>query len=285
MVKLVNKWLIRMLKQRVITAAVLLVFFIAVFFAASESVFQLVMAVVAAAAAYEWASLSGHNTRNSQIISIVTGVVVLVVNGFLVASGFVFFTAWVAFVFWCYVLHKLRTAPVLRSIRSADWLSVIVGSLLLVATVASMQHLRFHAPNASSWLLLYCMGLVWVMDTGAYFAGKRFGRNKLAPSISPGKTREGMIGGMAAACSLFLLTALFGRWPEGSLWAVLLASLAAAPFSVAGDLYESRIKRAAGAKDSSDLLPGHGGVLDRIDGLLPTVPMFTAIYLLLVPAG
>ena len=274
-----------MLKQRALTAAVLLVFFIAVFFAASESVFQLVMAVVAAAATYEWATLSGHNTRVSQIASLVVGFIVLMVNGFLLQSGFVGFTAWVALLFWCYAFHKLRTAPVLRSIRSADWLSLVIGSCLLIITVACMQNLRFHAPHASSWLLLYCMALVWVMDTGAYFAGKRFGRNKLAPSISPGKTREGVLGGIAAACSLFLLTALFGSWPAGALWCVFVASLVAAPFSVAGDLYESRIKRAAGAKDSSDLLPGHGGVLDRIDGLLATVPMFTAIYLLLVPTG
>lgn len=274
-----------MLKQRVITAAVLLAVFTAVFFVASESVFQLVMAIVVGAAVYEWATLSGHSTRNAQITSIVVGLIVLLVNGYLLNSGFVGWTAGFVFVFWCYIFHKLRTAPVLRNIHNADWLSLVVGSSLLVVTVACMQSLRFNAPHASAWLLLYCMALVWVMDTGAYFAGKRFGRIKLAPSISPGKTREGVLGGVAAACSLFLLTALFGRWPEGSLLAVFLASLIAAPFSVAGDLYESRIKRAAGAKDSSDLLPGHGGVLDRIDGLLAAVPMFSAVYLLLVPAG
>ena len=274
-----------MLKQRVITAAVLFVVFTAVFFGASESVFQLVMAIVVAATTYEWATLAGHNPRNSQITSAVVGFIVLLVNGFLLNSGFVGFTAWVVLLFWCFAFHKLRTAPVLRSIHRADWLNLSIGAALLVTTVVCMQALRFNVPHASAWLLLYCMFLVWVMDTGAYFAGKRFGQNKLAPSISPGKTREGVIGGMAGACSLFLLTALFGRWPEGSVWAILVASLVAAPFSVVGDLYESRIKRAAGAKDSSDLLPGHGGVLDRIDGLLATVPIFTAIYLWLVPAG
>jgi len=274
-----------MLKQRAITAAVLLTIFTAVFFAANESVFQLVMAIVVGAAVYEWATLAGHDTRNSQFTSVVVGLIVLWVNGFLLNTGFVVLTAWLVLFFWCYVFHKLRTVPVLQSIRSADWLSLVIGSLLLVVTVACMQALRFNVPHASAWLLLYCMSLVWVMDTGAYFAGKRFGRNKLAPSISPGKTREGVLGGVAAACSLFLFTALFGRWPEGSLWAIALASLISAPFSVAGDLYESRIKRAAGAKDSSDLLPGHGGVLDRIDGLIATVPMFTAIYLWQVSSG
>lgn len=273
-----------MLKQRVITAAVLLVIFIAVFFAANERVFQLVMAIVAAASAYEWANLSACKTRQSQIISVVVGFLALLINGFLLSSGFVGFIATLALLFWLYALHKLRTAPVRMSIRSADWVGVLLGAALILVTVACVQTLRFDAPHASAWLLLYCLALVWVMDTGAYFAGKRFGRNKLAPKISPGKTREGVVGGVAAASSLFLLTVLFGQWPEGSLLAVFLATLIAAPFSVVGDLFESRLKRAAGAKDSSDLLPGHGGVLDRIDGVLATVPMFTAIYLWFAPS-
>ncbi len=268
-----------MLKQRVITAAVLLVVFVAVFFAANERVFQLVMAIVAAAAAYEWANLSGCKTRTSQVVSVIVGFLALLINGFMLGTGFVGFIAGMALLFWVYALHKLRTAPVRLSIRAEDWPGVLLGAALILVTVACLQTLRFNAPHASAWLLLYCLSLVWVMDTGAYFAGKRFGRIKLAPKISPGKTREGVIGGVAAASSLFLLTVLFGRWPEGTLFAVFFGTLVAAPFSVVGDLFESRMKRAAGAKDSSDLLPGHGGVLDRIDGVLASVPMFTAIYL------
>jgi len=270
-----------MLKQRVITAAVLLVICIALFFFASESVFQFAMAIIAAAAAYEWANLSAVKERAAQIVSVIVGFCALVINGFLLDPGFVLFMAIIGFVFWLFALHQLRTAPVRTSIRQSDWLGVLIGADLILITVACLQSLRFEAPHASAWLLLFCLALVWAMDTGAYFAGKRFGRTKLAPKISPGKTKEGVIGGVAAASSLFLLTALFGSWPEGTLFPVFLASLIASPFSVVGDLYESRMKRAAGAKDSSDLLPGHGGVLDRIDGVLATVPIFTAIYLLL----
>lgn len=268
-----------MLKDRVITAAVLLVVFVAVFFLASERVFQLAMAIVAAAAAYEWAALSALNTQRRQIVSVVVGFIALLLTGVLFSGAVVSVLAWVGLAFWVYALHKLRTAPMRRSIHREDWFGVVLGSVLVVIAVVCLQSLRFDAPHASAWLLLYCLALVWVMDTGAYFAGKRFGRTKLAPSISPGKTREGVIGGMAAACSLFLISVLFAGWPSGTLFAVFLATIVSAPFSVVGDLYESQLKRAAGAKDSSDLLPGHGGVLDRIDGVLATVPMFTAIYL------
>jgi len=274
-----------MLKQRVITAAVLLVVFVGVFFFANLAVFQLVMAIVAAAAAYEWAVLSGFSSLEAQLSSAAVGFVSMLALMFLVPSGLFSVAVWLALLFWLYALHQLRTAPVRLSIRRADWFGFLPGAGLIVVTVLSLYWFRFNAPGASTWLLLYVLSIVWVMDTGAYFAGKRFGRVKLAPAISPGKTQEGVIGGIAAACSLFLLSMLFGAWPAGSFWAVFLATLIAAPFSVVGDLYESRLKRAAGAKDSSNLLPGHGGVLDRIDGVLATVPMFAAIYLWLAPSA
>jgi len=198
-----------MLKQRVITAAVLLVIFVGVFFFASERVFQLAMAIVAAAAAYEWASLSALKERPVQIVSVVVGFITLLINGVLSSAVLVGLLAWLGLAFWVFALYKLRTAPVRRSISVEDWVGVGLGSSLIIASVACLQSLRFDAPNASAWLLLYCLALVWVMDTGAYFAGKRFGRTKLAPSISPGKTQEGVIGGLAAACSLFLISVLF----------------------------------------------------------------------------
>lgn len=273
-----------MLKQRVITAVVMIIVCVGVFFFASSQVFELCMAIVAAAAAFEWARLSGCNEKHSQITSLIVGLLALLIKTFLAGTVFVLFAATLALLFWVYALRKLIQAPVRMSVRGADWFRVTQGAGLILVTVICMQSLRFDAPHASPWLLLYCLALVWVMDTGAYFAGRRFGRVKLAPKISPGKTREGVVGGVAAACSLFLITALFANWPQGSLFTVFLASVIAAPFSVVGDLYESRMKRAAGAKDSSNLLPGHGGVLDRIDGLLATVQVFTAVYLWTIPA-
>jgi len=274
-----------MLKERVITAAVLLVAFLAILFFANQSIFLFAMALVAAAAAYEWATLSGLASTTTQIASAVVGFIAMLSSAYLLQAGIVFFAICLTALFWLYALHLLRQAPVRMSIRNADWPGFLLGAVLIIVTVLSVQILRFAVPHASPWLLLYALALVWVMDTGAYFIGKRFGRIKLAPKISPGKTREGALGGVAAACSLFLLTLLFTDWPTGTGWAVFFATLIAAPLSIVGDLFESRLKRAAGAKDSSDLLPGHGGVLDRIDGVLATLPVFTAVYLCLTPTA
>jgi phosphatidate cytidylyltransferase len=139
--------------------------------------------------------------------------------------------------------------------------------------------------------LLSALCLVWTADIGAYAAGRAFGRRKLAPTISPGKSWEGVAGGMACALVLAALWVLVidRRWPvdSASLYTQLvkrvgwpgMVPLAAllAGFSVVGDLFESLVKRAAGAKDSSRLLPGHGGVLDRIDALLPVLPIAMAL--------
>ena len=121
---------------------------------------------------------------------------------------------------------------------------------------------------------LFVLGLVWAADTGAYFAGSRWGRRKLAPRISPGKSWEGLFGGLAAAMLLatIVLPWLGLEWRQ--LPALLLLSLLTVLISVEGDLFESLLKRHAGAKDSSDLIPGHGGVLDRIDSLLAALPVF-----------
>jgi phosphatidate cytidylyltransferase len=128
-------------------------------------------------------------------------------------------------------------------------------------------------PQGHIWLLIALL-IVWAADSGAYFAGRRFGKRKLAPSISPNKTVEGMAGGLLAA----VVVALLGAPLAGASWAqlpmVALVALLAAVFSVFGDLFESLLKRHVGAKDSGTLIPGHGGLLDRVDGLLAALPVF-----------
>jgi len=142
--------------------------------------------------------------------------------------------------------------------------------------------------STSPWYLLSVMAIVWIADIGAYFAGKAFGKRKLAPSISPGKSWEGAIGGGIAVLVIASLTVVFGGPAFAGTFAVrvqqafgwlglvpILVLMTAA--SVVGDLFESQLKRRAGMKDSSNLLPGHGGVLDRIDALIPVLPLAALI--------
>jgi len=147
-----------------------------------------------------------------------------------------------------------------------------VGALVLVAAFAALAALR----EAGTGLLLWIMAIVWVSDTAAYFCGLRYGRHKLAPLISPGKTWEGAWGALVAVLAYasaleFLVPRLFPGI-DGGPAPFLLAAVALAVLGILGDLFESQMKRRAGVKDSGRLLPGHGGVLDRIDALLPVLP-------------
>ena len=140
-----------------------------------------------------------------------------------------------------------------------------LGLLLLFATWVALNGLQ----QISPWLLLAVLATVWLADSAAYFAGKRFGRHKLAPEISPGKTWEGVAGAILASTLYGLALCYFlhiSRWLIVGLWLIVV-------LSIMGDLFESLLKRQAGKKDSSHLLPGHGGVLDRIDGLISTLPL------------
>jgi len=166
---------------------------------------------------------------------------------------------------WLYSGWRVTSAPALA----------IVGWLLLIATWVAVVQVRARGPG----LLLALMAIVWIADTAAYFAGRRFGRHKLAPSISPGKTWEGVAGAMLAVAAYALALLAFaesGGWVHAvtpgaaAAWTVLAVLLAS--LSIVGDLFESHMKRQRGVKDSGRLLPGHGGVLDRIDALIAAMP-------------
>lgn len=155
----------------------------------------------------------------------------------------------------------------------------IVGTAVLIPASLAMVQLR----ELSPWWLLGAMAMVWLADIGAYFAGRAFGRHKLAPGISPGKTWEGVAGGVVAVLLFVLVCRVFVAPLQAVAWPLLIAfALIYTATSVEGDLFESLLKRQAGVKDSGDLLPGHGGLLDRIDSLLPTLPL-AALVALVVP--
>lgn len=147
----------------------------------------------------------------------------------------------------------------------------LAAFLVLVPAWIALITLHQHHPL----LVLYLIFLVAITDSGAYFTGKALGKSKLAPELSPGKTREGMFGGVAGAVVWSILGAWFFDLPANEWLYFILLSLVVAFISVSGDLFESLIKREAGQKDSGNILPGHGGILDRVDGLIATLPLFT----------
>ena len=147
------------------------------------------------------------------------------------------------------------------------------ATLAVVPAWAALALLHAETPHGPRWLLT-ALAIVWAADSGAYFAGSHWGQRKLSPRISPNKTVEGLLGGIVAGVVIGLVFALFAGAPPRVLPAVALAALLTVAAAVVGDLFESLLKRHAGAKDSGDLLPGHGGVLDRLASVLAALPVF-----------
>jgi len=276
-----------MLLQRVITAVVLLALLLPALFAATSWPFALLSLLLIAAAAWEWARLNGV----ARVAAIGPGVLLALAGVWSIYSGTMARIPstwwWAATTLWVVGgAFALRGGPIAWPRWPAP-LRLLLGLLLLWAGWLALASARASSVN----FVLSALCIVWVADIGAYFAGRTFGRRKLAPSISPGKTWEGVAGGLIGVWVLGLLwmlwidlqlpvdgQSLFSHLLERTGWFgffVLTAALAG--LSVVGDLFESLVKRAAGAKDSSRLLPGHGGVLDRIDALLPVLPAAMAL--------
>lgn len=274
-----------MLRERVITAAVLLVVFVAVVFFLPPKFFSGLVALVALVAAWEWSRLC--KVKESLHQNVYAIAVCLTSLLLMLSAVNPFMERWLmipALVFWLAVFLLLVQVPHRRvADDSLDVTGLLSGLFVLSSTAVAMQALHHGLSDTgsgggSTWLLLYSLGIVWSMDIGAYFSGKRFGKNKLAPEISPGKTVEGVFGGLACAFVLLLLALIVSPEFRDNSGRLLVATLAAALISVVGDLYESRFKRAADMKDSSQLLPGHGGVLDRIDGVVASLPVFLCLW-------
>jgi len=275
-----------MLLTRLITAFVLVGLLLTALAQSSPWPFALLTLLLIAAAAWEW----GRLNQAGRTPSLMFGAAVLFV-GVAALLGPWAATAppvlwWVAVVLWLVGGSlALRSGPAAwpRLPRAGRWL---LGLLCLLAGWLALANARAVGVN----FVLSALCLVWAADVAAYFGGRRFGRRKLAPSISPGKTWEGvwsgMLGVMLLAAVWLLIdqrfavdsASLYTRLHASLGWAGMVLALALlAAFSVAGDLVESLVKRSAGAKDSSRLLPGHGGVLDRVDALLPVLPLALAL--------
>jgi phosphatidate cytidylyltransferase len=274
-----------MLKERLRTAVLLIPPLAAALILLPPSGLLLLFAAVLALAAWEWGALCGFNTGgNARLVYaffITAGGTAAAAAGYAASSETALFALAVSAAFWLWLVVELM---VWREGAGWLWRSVAgraaSGFGVLASALFALGYLVGHDPDHPA-LLLFVVVLVAIADTSAYFAGRAFGRTKLAPHISPGKTVEGALGGLAAVA----LAAYFGGnlvWRlEGERLAAWVGlAVACAFFSILGDLVESKFKRLAGVKDSGRLLPGHGGVLDRIDALTGAAPVFALGWVL-----
>ena len=258
-----------MLVQRIITALILVSVFLLANFLLPAPFFLLLVTLLALAGAWEWAGLGGLTNRLHKWIYLAVLLLLIIAMYFVKDSWGIGLIAFGA-LWWGFKLVLIVTG------KMSDNKEKILLSGLWVLMISWLSLALIHQQSPA--LLLSGLLLVWGADTFAYFAGKRFGKNKLAPSISPGKTIEGVAGGSAGVFLLGLgLAYLLELQPDQWLW-WLLGAVVFSLISVVGDLYESWLKRNAGVKDSGTLLPGHGGVLDRIDGVVAVLPFY---YLLI----
>ncbi len=267
-----------MLKQRVITALILLAILLPALFYSEPAPFCAITLLLIAAAGWEWARLNGCSSRMGMVIGLALGVLLALLWA---VVGFerewpvlwqVMYLLWLALAVILLKRGVSGWAPVPQGLRLAAGLLLIGLAWWAVAA----------ALHVGVGMLLSILALVWMADIAAYFGGKAFGKRKLAINISPGKSWEGALSGFVGVVLLAALWLWWGGasadhlyarlWQQGPLLGFVgLAGLSV--MSVVGDLLESLVKRSAGVKDSSQLLPGHGGVLDRVDALLPVVPM------------
>jgi len=267
-----------MLKTRVITALVLLAVFSPILFLLPAIYIGIFFLVALLAAAWEWSTLLAPQARRAAWLYVLFCLAIILFLLGMQNTSWQFALLLLAVIFWFFVAPFILAKGINLSLQKLRPFYVVLGLILLPATWFSLVFLR----ELGLVFLLTSIALVWVADIGAYFIGKAFGKRKLAIQISPGKSAEGAIGGLvlsygyALLCVIYLPfeSSLFGVWAIRFGWVpMFLMVTVLVAFSIFGDLFESQLKRLAGVKDSSHLLPGHGGVLDRVDALIPTMPI------------
>lgn len=269
-----------MLATRVITAVVALLVVVGLVFLASRAVWSLFMLAVALVACWEWSRLTGLGAGGRAAFVALSALLGVLLFAFVFAAAPLGFARAALAIFVLAAVFWIAAAPIwiARHLRPPAIVAAIAGWIVVWPTWMACVVLRDDGP----WILLGAAALVWVADIAAYFSGRRFGRRKLAPAVSPGKTWEGLIGALAGVMVYAIVLAAIAHareTPFSALFApaagipAIIAMVVLALLSVVGDLFESWMKRGVGRKDSGALLPGHGGVLDRVDALTSTLPV------------
>ncbi|UTF60502.1 phosphatidate cytidylyltransferase [Gilvimarinus sp. DA14] len=275
-----------MLKQRVLTAIALAAIFLLALFYLPERYFPAFIAAIVLISAWEWANLSGFEKPLSRALYVLAqGVCIALVAVYIgvipvdaidinrVPARYQHVLL-AGCTWWALALLWVQGYPSSALLWGRRFMRALMGFLVLVPTWAAVSYVR--SEEFGAWLVLLIVIIVATADIGGYFVGRRFGRHKLAPNVSPGKTLEGFLGGVGANLILVFILWYLSDNPLFPLLALILVTSLA---SVLGDLLESMVKRERGIKDSSSLLPGHGGVLDRVDSLTAAAPVFALILL------
>lgn len=274
-----------MFKQRVITAVILGVAFLWLLLNLSSLHFALVIGVLVVVAGWEWTGLMKINTASGK-----AGYLLLLTLSLILASSWLgLFDHFdqsraeqilqVAVALWAVIFLWVQGYPSSAILWSSRPVMGLLGILLLTFTWVAVTSILYH--GAGQWMLLLAIVVVVLADVGGYVVGNLWGKHKLAPVVSPGKTWEGFAGGIFLQLLFILGLALL--LPDVAIKDLCVLIIPVALYSVLGDLFESMLKRNRGVKDSSQLLPGHGGVLDRIDGFMAALPLFALLLSLTSP--
>jgi len=262
----------KILQQRIVTACVLIPIVILGVFYLPGSLFSLVVAIILSLAAWEWSSLAHLSEVWQRILYIG-----LLWWGFSIAQLLlVKVTLWISLVWWLFVFCLILLYPNINKSIFRGWFGCLFSFFVFIPFLIALNMLH----RMSSVNVLFVLCLIWAADIGAYFSGMLWGKRKLAPKISPGKTIEGLYGGIVSALIVAAVFTIFAKIEFSKLLPWMILVILVVLFSVFGDLFESIMKRQAGVKDSGQWIPGNGGILDRIDSLTAAIPLFTLGLLL-----
>ncbi len=271
-----------MLKVRILTALVMLPVALLILFVLPEDAFAMCIGFIVLVGAWEWIRLSGL-VGQIPTVALLGVFSCILIGCYALPSIYVPMLLGIGCLFWIVAAAIVAMYPQSREQIGGKQMKLCFGLMVLIPAYLALLFLRRH--EAHVLLIALLVAIIWAADVGAYFVGRRFGTRKLAPDVSPGKSWAGLVGGMVVALAVGIVGASIGE-PTDHLfspiaWAVLVFIVAITVlFSILGDLFESLIKREQGVKDSSSLLPGHGGVMDRIDSLTAATPIFAlSIYL------
>lgn len=282
-----------MFKQRVITALILAPLALMAVFYLPLAGFALFISAAFLLGAWEWSGLCGLASKAMRWVYVMLTAIIFallywqwpvplhwpVEHNVLLSTLLLAGIGW-----WVLAIVLVLTYPKSQKLwAGSDWGKALMGWLTLIPAWVAVLFIRstdYAASNfTGAWLIFCLLALVWAADIGGYIVGKPFGKHKLLPKVSPGKTVEGMLGGLALVAIVVTIVAWLQDWPaQTGIWYV--SALLLTVLSVFGDLTESMFKRVAGKKDSGAFLPGHGGILDRIDSLTATAPLFAIIVAL-----